>query len=156
MGRKHAHKYGRKAIYSGRTIVWACHWPGCSHYMPVGTLDGMLLNKFSFCWECGKQFVLGTESLKHDHPCCSMECQGKYNESIQVTEQLQNYMVQKGQDVIEVVVPRTEVKEEIKNQEIRICKKCGKGKVPEEATVPLCIMCSYPMSPREVMSWKGK
>jgi endogenous inhibitor of DNA gyrase (YacG/DUF329 family) len=75
---KHAHLYGRRGLYSGKYIVWACYLPGCNHYQPINTPDEFMEGKESNCWSCGKRFTLNRATLEYDRPCCSEKCQNEY------------------------------------------------------------------------------
>jgi ribosomal protein S27AE len=66
-GKKHIHKYHKISLNT--VMVWACALPNCSHYMPKH-LDGMVLGKASYCWNCGNQMVLDSNNIEMDKPIC--------------------------------------------------------------------------------------
>lgn len=61
------HKY-RRIEFAGR-LLFACAAPLCSHYMPKH-MEGFLLGKASFCWECDKAMVMDEVALGMDKPIC--------------------------------------------------------------------------------------
>jgi len=69
--KRHIHKY--RKINLAFQKVWACALPDCAHHMPKH-MEEMVEGKFSLCWQCNEQMVLGPDNMKMDMPIC-LDCQ---------------------------------------------------------------------------------
>lgn len=65
---KHVHKYIRVSIRFA--MIWKCANPDCSHFMPPH-LNGILVGRYSICWQCNDKFVLDDDALSEDMPRCA-------------------------------------------------------------------------------------
>lgn len=56
---KHIHKYRRTTL--GRSTIYKCVLPGCTHFIQRALVDG----KISLCWRCPNPFVITKKTLKN-------------------------------------------------------------------------------------------
>lgn len=90
-GRKHIHKYCKRELYG--TSVWTCALPTCTHYMPKH-LEEMVKGKYSVCWECDEQMIMGPLQMERDKPICD-NCNGTA-EVVELSPRLMELLKQKG------------------------------------------------------------
>ncbi len=62
------HRYHQKKFTHSKK-VWACANPHCNHYMPPH-LEDHVEGKESLCNQCGKEFILTSDSMKESNPRC--------------------------------------------------------------------------------------
>ena len=126
--RKHVHKY-YYGLKVGYTTVWACAFPGCTHYLPAH-MEGAIVNRRSLCWNCSDEFTL--DGNKHNSkPLCPdcMELETTPRGEVKLNEVKLN----------EVKIPsRTS------SGDVAICTKCGLN--PQRVTAAntgdgMCMMC---------------
>lgn len=93
--RKHTHKYHRVDLNFAR--VWACALPECNHHMPAH-YTALVVGKRSYCWQCGKEFLLDGDAMIEDKPRC-VECRLGVSleeiDNIPVSAALQKYLDRK-------------------------------------------------------------
>lgn len=68
-GKNHIHKYHR--VQMAGQLVWACALPNCSHHTPKH-YEANVPGKFTICWKCGEQAIMGSAQLKMDQPICEL------------------------------------------------------------------------------------
>lgn len=80
---KHPH---RLILQQKRT--WKCTIPGCSFFVHLG-LAHVLIGKMGVCWECGQQYTIDEDALKHEMPKCSRCRSGVESELERATREIE-------------------------------------------------------------------